>query len=85
MFQHGREPADSARGQRLHRAGGNAVHADFFRAEIVGKITRAGFETGLGHAHHVVMRHDFFRAVIGHRDDAAAVGHQRRRFARERD
>src|SRR5256885_1437011 len=28
------------------------------------------------------MRHNFFRAVITHRDDAAAVGHQWRRPAR---
>ena len=69
----------------MHRAGGNTVHPDFFRAEIVSKIARAGFKAGFGNAHHVVMRYDFLGPVIGHRDDAAAIGHQRRRFARERD
>src|SRR5207249_77052 len=84
MFQHRREPADSTGGQRLHRPSGNAVYPDFFRTEIVGKIARARFETGLGYAHHVVMRHDLFRPVISHRDDASAVGHLRRYFTRER-
>src|SRR6058998_2996747 len=74
MFQHRREPADSTRGQRLHWPSGDAVHPDFFRTKIVGKIAGARFETGLSHAHHVVMRHDLFRPVIGHRHDASAIG-----------
>ena len=61
MLQHVGETGDAARGQRVHRAGADAVHADFFRTQIVGEIARAGFERRLGHAHDVVMRHDFFR------------------------
>src|SRR5439155_1901514 len=64
MLQHGREAADAAGGKRLNGSGRNAVHPDFLWAEIVGKITRTGFQTCLGHAHHVVVRHNLFRAVI---------------------
>ena len=39
----------------------------------------------LGHAHHVVVRHNFLRAVVGHGDDAAAIFHERRGGARHRD
>ena len=85
MFDHFIETADAARGQRVDRTGADAIDADFFWAEIVRQVARAGFERGLGHAHDVVMRHDFFRAIIAHGDDAAAVSHQRRGGARECD
>src|SRR5438128_11984980 len=75
MLQHRREPADSTGGQRLHRPGGNAVYPDFFRTEIVGKIARARFETGLASAHHVVMRRDLFCRVFTHPDDVPAFSH----------
>src|SRR5205807_5604510 len=77
MFQHRHETADAARGQRVHRSGGNAVDANFSRTEIVSEITRARFQARFRHAHHVVMRHHFFGAVISHRDNAPAVGHYR--------
>src|ERR1700731_3967753 len=84
MLQHLSETADAAGSERLNWSGRNAVDPDFFRTEIVGKIARARFETGLGYAHHVVVRHNLLRAVIGHGDDAASIGHQRRYFTRER-
>src|ERR1039457_3287070 len=76
-LEHFTKTADAARGERVDRAGADAVHTDFFRAEIIREVARAGFERGLGHAHDVVMRHDFFRAEITHAHDAAAIGHQR--------
>ena len=54
------ETADAARGQRVDRAGTDAIDPDFFGAKIVGQIARAGFERGLSHAHDIVMRHNFF-------------------------
>ncbi len=57
----------------------------FFGAKIVGQIAGAGFQRGLGHAHDVVVRHDFLRAVVGHGDNAAAFGHERRGFAGQGD
>src|SRR6266481_9881988 len=84
MFKHRAEPADAPGGERLHRPRRNAVYPDFFWTKIVGKITRTGFEARLGHAHHIVVRHDLLRAVIGHRNDAASIGHHRRRVARKR-
>src|SRR6266480_822793 len=49
MFEHRAEPADAARGQRLNRSRRNAIYPDFFRAEIVGEIARAGFEARFGY------------------------------------
>ena len=48
------------------------------------QITRARFERGLRHTHHVVVRDDLLRAIICHRNDAAAVRHQRGGGARQR-
>jgi hypothetical protein len=45
-------------------------------AEIGGQIAHAGFERGLGDAHHVVVRHPLLGAVIGQREHRAAIGHQ---------
>ena len=84
VLEHLGKPGDAARRQCVHRSGTDAVDADFFRAEIVGEVARARFEGSLGHPHHVVMRHHFLRTVVGHRDDAAPFGHQRRRAAGER-
>src|SRR5213076_3394386 len=57
MFKHRAETADAAGGQRLNWSCGNAVHPDFFRTKIVGKIASAGFKACLGHAHHIVVPH----------------------------
>src|SRR5256885_5453901 len=73
MLQHRAEPADSARGKRVHRSRRNAIHPDFPGPKIVSEITSRGFEARFRHAHDVVMRHHFLGAVIGHRHDAAAV------------
>ena len=85
MLQHLAKSADAARGQCLHRACGNAVHPDFFRPKIVSEIARACFETGFRNTHDVVVRHNFFRAVIGHGHNAPAICHHRRNFACQRD
>src|SRR5271168_3118622 len=77
MFKHVRKTGDAAGGEGVDRAGADAVDANFLWAEVVGKITATGLEGGFGDAHDVVMRDDFFRAVISHGDDAAAVGHER--------
>src|ERR1035441_7274054 len=84
VLEHLVEAANAPRGQRVHRAGADAVDADLLRAEIVGEIARAGFEGGLGHTHHVVMGYDFLRAVVAHADDAATLRHERRSGAGER-
>ena len=45
-------------------------------AEIGGEIADARLERGLGHAHHVVMRHHLLGAVIGEGEERAALPHQ---------
>ena len=55
----------------------DGVDPDRALAEISGEIAHARFERGLGHAHHVVMRHHLLGAVIGQRQQRAAVLHQR--------
>src|SRR5260221_14666827 len=40
MLEHFAETGDAARGERVDRAGADAVHTDFLRAEIVGQIAR---------------------------------------------
>src|SRR5579864_2576999 len=64
MLEHFGKAADAAGGEGIHWAGADAIDADFFRAEIVRQITRAGFQRSFGDAHYVVVRHDFFRAVV---------------------
>ncbi len=57
----------------------------FFGPEIVGEIAGARFEARLGDAHYIVVRDHLFSAVIGHRENASALGHERSRGAGERD
>src|SRR5581483_7622584 len=64
-LQHVHEAGDAARGQGFHRAGGDGVDAYVVLAEIGGEIADGGFQRGLGHAHDVVARDDFFGAVVG--------------------
>ena len=73
------EIADPAGRQCLDRPGADRVDANAFGAEIIGEILHARFQRRLGHAHDIVMRDDFFRAVIGQRQDAATRRHQRPR------
>src|SRR5258708_6510270 len=60
-------------------------YPEVFRTDIIGEIASARLETRFRHAHDVVMRHHFLRTVIRHRDDAAAVRHQRRDLTGKRD
>ena len=70
--------ANGSSGQRLHRSGRDGVDANPLGAEVIGEITRRGFERGLCHAHHVVVRHDPLRALIGQGQEGSAVlDHQR--------
>jgi hypothetical protein len=48
-------------------------------AEILGQVFDRSLQRGLAQAHHVVMRHHLFGAVIGQRQHAAARTHQRAR------
>lgn len=76
------EAGNAARGQSVDGTRGYCVDADIHRAEIRGEIAHAGFQRGLGGAHHVVIRHDFFRAVIRQREDGApAPPHERIRLS----
>src|SRR6266516_1472424 len=43
MFQHGRKPADAASCEGLNGSGRNAIHANFFRPQIIRKIAHTGF------------------------------------------
>ena len=70
------EVADAGRRQRLDRPGRDRVDADVLAAEIGGEIAHRGFERRLGDAHHVVVRHPFLGAVIGEREQRAALRHQ---------
>lgn len=73
-FQDVAEIADAGRRQRLDRPRRDRVDTDVLVAEISGEITHAGFKSGFGNAHDVVVRHPFFGAVIGQCDDRAAIG-----------
>uniref|UniRef100_A0A182MQ53 Uncharacterized protein n=1 Tax=Anopheles culicifacies TaxID=139723 RepID=A0A182MQ53_9DIPT len=79
-LQDGREVLDAAGGQRLDRAGRDAVGADAARAQRGGQVAHAGFERGLGQAHGVVVGHHAFGAQVGQRQHrAVAAFHQRQR------
>ena len=78
------EVADPRGGQRLDRPGRNRVDADRLLAEVGGEIAHARLQRRLGDAHDVVVRHPFLGAVIGQRQQRAAVGHQLLRPLRER-
>src|SRR5262252_9582514 len=77
VFEDLRKAANASGRQRIDRAGADAVDTDFLWAQVVGEIASACFKSRFGHAHHIVMWHDFFCPVIGHGDNAAAFGHQR--------
>ena len=48
------------------------------RPEIDREIAHRSFERGLGHAHHIIIRHRTQTAIVGERHHRAAVRHQRR-------
>src|SRR3546814_13720126 len=58
-------------------------HADVLRPKVDGEIAHARLEGRLGDAHDVVVRRHPLGAQVGERDQAAAVGHQRPRLARD--
>jgi hypothetical protein len=70
--------ADRRAGQRLHRPGGDRVDADPVGAQVVRQIAHRRFQCRLGHAHHVVIGRHAVGALIGQRQDRAAIGHQMR-------
>src|SRR5215471_9714108 len=84
-FQHFAETSHCASRQSLDWTGRNGIHTDLPWSETVSQVTDAGFERRLGHAHHIVGGHDFFRSEIRKRHNAAAVGHHRRHCPRERN
>src|SRR5437588_5483840 len=86
-FQHVPQSRDTARGERLDWPGGDGVDPNLLFAQIVGQIAHGGFESCLGHAHHVVVGHNFLAAVVGERSDAAALlgSHERSGGAGQRD
>ena len=85
MLEHLGKAGDAARGQSVHRPGADAIDANFLGPKIVGQIARARFERRLGDPHDIVVGHDLFRAVVGHGDNASALGHQRRSGVGKRD
>lgn len=56
---------------------GDRVHADALRAELSRYIADRALKRCLGHAHDVVVLHHHLAAVIGHREERAALAHQR--------
>src|SRR6266446_1203961 len=84
-LEHIAQPCDGTRGKRLDGPRGNGIDANALRPQVVCQIAHARFQCRLGHAHHVVFRHDFFCAVIRQRDDSAACRHQRSGRARHGD
>src|SRR5690606_23340564 len=53
--QHLAEALDARGGQGTDRTGGNGIHTDAVFAQAVGQVAYTGFQTGLGHAHDVVV------------------------------
>src|SRR6267378_5872646 len=76
MLQHLGGAGNPTKHQSVYRSRANAIDADFLWAKVVSQITSARFQGGLGDSHDIVVWNDLFRAVIGHRDDATAVGHE---------
>ena len=61
--------------QRLDRARRDGVDADLLGAEIGGEIANRHLQRRLGDAHDVVVRNPFLAAVVGQRQQRAAVRH----------
>src|SRR5690606_33996973 len=67
------EIADTGCGERLDRTGGDGVDADIVSAKLHREIAHRGLKPRFGDAHHIIMRDNPLRPVIGKRDNAAAV------------
>ena len=59
--------------QRFDRACRDRIDPDAVFAKIFGEVFHRCLKPGFGDAHHVVMRHDFFGAVIGQRQQASRL------------
>src|ERR1700740_777643 len=57
----------------------------FFFSQIKSEIANRTLQRGLGHRLDVIVGNHFLGAVVSHGDNAAAVGHERRGRARDRD
>mmetsp|Transcript_22710 Transcript_22710/g.37482 ORF Transcript_22710/g.37482 Transcript_22710/m.37482 type:complete len:214 (-) Transcript_22710:2302-2943(-) len=69
------EIANAGSGQRLDRSCTDGIHADVVLAQIFGQVFDGRLQGRLGHAHHVIMRHDLFGPVIGEGHGTAAILH----------
>src|SRR3546814_9280832 len=67
--------ADSRRRQRLDRPRRDRVDADILAPQIDREILDRGVERRFGDPHHIIMRHHFFRPVIGQRQQADTLWH----------
>src|SRR5271157_5503407 len=69
----------------LSGPGGDGVHANLARSELIGEVAPSCFERRLDWTHHIVVRHDAIGAVVTHREHHTALAHQRRRELRHSD
>ena len=81
MLQHRTEIGHAASGESLNWTSTDRIDADVAWSKILCEVTSARFECCFCDAHDVVTGDDFFCAVVRHRNNAAAFGHQRRRSA----
>src|SRR4030095_15916400 len=75
VLEHEAKSSNSARGERLHWAGADAINPNFLRSEVVSKVASGSLERSLGNAHHVVMGNDLDGTIVSHRHDASSFGH----------
>ena len=75
QLQHLAEVTHASCTDGSNRASADGVDADVFRAQFAGNVLDAAFESRLADAHEVVARNDFFTAVVGESQNAAAVWH----------
>ena len=71
-------PLDDSGRDGVERAGRHGVDADGVGPEVVGQLGDLVLKSGLGGTHDVVAGEDALGGLEGERDDAAAVGHERR-------
>ena len=53
------------------------MDADALGPELVGEVPHRRFQRGLDRAHQIIVRDNLLGAVVAHRDQHAALGHQR--------
>lgn len=75
-LEHSVKTGNAASSKRLHGACTDAIDTDTAgTAQIISQITGAGFQGSFGNSHQIVVRNHFFGSQIGHRQNAAVVGH----------